>query len=131
SQIDYPLTFNGEFRGVISIHQTQTVRRWTEGEMLLVDAVATQLATGIAQAELFEMVARAKKEWESTFDAMSDGIFIFDKDGQLVRVNRAGAAMDNAPPESLLGRQCCEILRASTDGTACIVEQSLRQSASI
>jgi PAS domain S-box-containing protein len=99
SQIDYPLTVNGEFRGVISIHQTESIRRWTEDEVLLVESVAAQLATGIAQAELFEMVARAKKEWESTFDAMSDGIFIFDQAGKLVRVNRAGAAMDKAHPE--------------------------------
>jgi PAS domain S-box-containing protein len=131
SQIDYPLFVNGEFRGVISIHQTEKARRWTEDEVLLVEAVAAQMATGIAQAELFEMVARAKKEWESTFDAMSDGIFIFDKDGKLVRVNRAGAAMDNAPPETLLGQQCCDILRTSSDGIACIVEQALRKSASI
>ena len=131
SQIDHPLTVNGEFRAVISIHQTDSVRRWSEDEMLLVEAVASQLATGIAQAELFEMVARAKKEWESTFDAMSDGIFIFDKDGRLVRVNRAGAAMDNAPPESLLGDKCCNILRASSDAGACIVEESIRQSRSI
>jgi PAS domain S-box-containing protein len=62
---------------------------------------------------------------------MSDGIFIFDKDGRLVRVNRAGAAMDNAPPESLLGNKCCNILRASSDDAACIVEESLRQSKSI
>lgn len=131
SQIDYPLIVSGEFRGVISIHQTEHPRRWTEDEVLLVEAVAAQLATGVAQAELFEMVARAKKEWESTFDAMSDGIFIFDQDGKLVRINRAGAAMDNAPPESLLGRQCCDILRTSSDGIACIVEQALRKSASI
>ena len=131
SQIDYPLTVNGEFRGVISIHQTETIRRWSEDEVLLVESVAAQLATGIAQAELFEMVARAKKEWESTFDAMSDGIFIFDQTGKLVRVNRAGAAMDKAHPESLLGRQCCDILRTTSDGAACIVEQALRQSGSI
>jgi PAS domain S-box-containing protein len=126
SQIDYPLTVNEEFRGVISIHQMGSLRRWTEDEVMLVESVAAQLATGIAQAELFEMVARAKKEWESTFDAMSDGIFIFDRAGRLIRVNRAGAAMDNASAESLLGRKCCDILRASTDGEACIVEQSLQ-----
>ena len=126
SQIDYPLTVNGEFRGVISIHQTGSLRRWIEDEVLLVESVAAQLATGIAQAELFEMVARAKNEWESTFDAMSDGIFIFDRAGRLIRVNRAGAAMDNASAESLLGRKCCDILRASTDGEACIVEQALQ-----
>ena len=131
SHIDYPLIVNGEFRGAISIYRTEASHRWSEDELLLVEAVAAQLATGIAQAELFEMVARAKKEWESTFDAMSDGIFIFDKDGRLVRVNRAGASMDNAPPETLLGLQCCHILRTSTDGTACIVEQALRRSTSI
>jgi PAS domain S-box-containing protein len=131
SEINYPLTVNGEFRGIIAIHQTGPVRRWTEDEVLLVESVAAQLATGIAQAELFEMVARAKKEWESTFDAMSDGIFIFDSEGRLVRVNRAGAAMDKAHPETLLGRQCCDILRTSLDGAACIVERALREGASI
>ena len=127
SQIDYPLTVNEEFRGVISIHQIASPRRWTEDEVMLVESVAAQLATGIAQAELFEMVARAKKEWESTFDAMSDGIFIFDRAGRLIRVNRAGAAMDNASAESLLGRKCCDILRASTNDEACIVEQALQR----
>jgi PAS domain S-box-containing protein len=131
SQIDYPLTVNGAFRGVISIHQTEAARRWAEDEVLLVESVAAQLATGIAQAELFEMVARAKKEWESTFDAMSDGIFIFDSTGRLSRVNRAGAAMDNAPPESLLGRRCCDVLQTSVNDSVCIVEQALRQSGSI
>src|SRR5713226_4416348 len=123
SLIECPLTVNGRFRGLIS---TERIRRWDEDEVLLVESVAAQLATGIAQAELFEMVASAKKEWESTFDAMSDGIFIFDRAGRLIRVNRAGAAMDNAPPEILLGRQCCDILRVSADGAACIVEQALQ-----
>ena len=130
SQIAYPLTVNDKFRGIISIYQTDRVRRWTEDEALLVESVAAQLATAIAQAELFEMVAQAKKQWESTFDAMSDGIFIFDGDGRLVRVNRAGAAMDKAPPEKLLGKKCCDILQTQ-NGAACIVEQALRDSVSI
>ncbi|HEX3142457.1 MAG TPA: PAS domain S-box protein [Pyrinomonadaceae bacterium] len=127
SHIECPLTVNGEFRGVIT---AERIRRWAEDEVLLVKSVAAQLGTGIAQAELFEMVAQAKMQWESTFDAMSDGIFIFDGEGHLVRVNRAGAAMDKAPPESLLGKQCCDILRTE-NGTGCIVEQALRQSVSI
>ena len=131
SQIHYPLTVNGQLSGVISIYQTNSVRRWDEDEILLVEAVATQLATGIAQAELFEMVARAKKEWESTFDAMSDGVFIFDPSGRLIRVNRAGAGMDNSQPEAILGRQCCDILKANSTDTACIVEQAFRHSKSI
>src|SRR5204862_1621340 len=128
SHIECPLTVNGKFRGVIT---AERIRRWAEDEVLLVKSVAGQLGTGIAQAELFEMVAQAKKQWESTFDAMSDGIFIFDQNGKLMRVNRAGASMDNAAPETLLGRQCCDILRTTSDGAACIVEESLRKSKSI
>jgi PAS domain S-box-containing protein len=117
--------------GAFALSTTRELRHWTTADIEVAKAVADQTGIAIAQAELFEMVTRAKKEWESTFDAMSDGIFIFDRTGRLIRVNRAGAAMDNAPPESLLGRQCCEILRTSSDGDACIVEQTLTSSGTV
>ncbi|HLA13368.1 MAG TPA: PAS domain S-box protein [Pyrinomonadaceae bacterium] len=131
SQIDYPLMVKGVFRGVISIHQTDRIRRWTEDEVALVEAVAERLVIGIAQAELFEMVARGKTEWETTFDAMSDGIFIFDRAGLLKRVNRAGAAMEDVAPHMLLGRKCCDILRASEEEQRCVVEGALESGSSI
>jgi PAS domain S-box-containing protein len=131
AQIDWPLSVNGNFRGVLCIHQTDRVRHWTEDELALVEAVASQLATGIAQAELFEMTKRAKKEWETTFNAMSDGIFIFDRSGQLIRVNRAGAAMEDTWPHLLLGRKCCDILRTNSDERVCIVENTLAEGRSL
>jgi PAS domain S-box-containing protein len=124
SQIDYPLIVKGLFRGVICIHQTGRMRHWTEDEVALVEAVGARLVIGIAQAELFEMVARGKQEWETTFDAMSDGVFIFDQSGVLRRVNRAGAAMEKSHPRALLGRKCCEILRTSSDNSTCVVEKA-------
>lgn len=131
STIISPLTVNQKFRGVICIEQAERARWWSEDEVLLVESVASQLATGIAQAELFEIVARAKKEWETTFDTMSDGVFIFDPQGRLIRVNKAGAAMDNEAPQTILGRKCCEILRADAADTGCIVERSLSQAQSV
>ena len=131
SQIDYPLLVKGVFRGALCIHQTDRVRCWTEDEVALVEAVAERLAIGIAQAELFEMVARGKTEWETTFDAMSDGIFIFDRDGLLKRVNRAGAAMEAVDPKSLLGRKCCDILRTSREDQHCVVEGALESGTSV
>lgn len=125
SQINYPLIVKGEFRGVLCIHQTDRIRHWTEDELALVEALANRLGVGIAQAELFEMVARGKTEWEITFDAMSDGIFIFDRRGELKRVNRAGAALEASHPKLLLGRKCCDILRTSEEDQTCIVEKAL------
>lgn len=131
SQINYPVIVKGLFRGVLCIHQTDRVRYWTDDEEVLVEAVAVRLAIGIGQAELFEMVARGKQEWETTFDAMSDGIFIFDRFGQLKRVNRAGAAMEGAHPRMLLGRNCCDILRTSAEDEGCIVEKALEKNESV
>jgi PAS domain S-box-containing protein len=131
SQIVYPLIVKGLFRGVLCIHQTDRVRRWTEGELSLVQSVAERLAIGMAQAELFEMVAKAKTEWETTFDAMSDGIFIFDRSGRLKRVNRAGAAMEESHPRDLLGMKCCDILRTTAQDTSCVVEKAIAESRSV
>ncbi|HEV8187758.1 MAG TPA: PAS domain S-box protein [Pyrinomonadaceae bacterium] len=131
SQINYPLFIKGEFRGSLCIYQTDRKRLWTEDEVSLVEALAERLAIGVAQAELFEMVARGKTEWETTFDAMSDGIFIFDRAGELKRVNRAGAAMEAVHPRLLLGRQCCDILRTSEEDETCVVENALETGRSV
>ncbi len=131
SQIDYPLIVKGRFRGVICIHQTDRLRDWTEDELSLVHSVAECLAIGMAQAELFEMVAKGKSEWETTFDSMSDGIFIFDRAGHLKRVNTAGAAMEASNPRALLGRQCCDVLRTSSEASTCAVEKAISEGRSV
>jgi PAS domain S-box-containing protein len=131
SAISYPLIVKGQFRGILSIHQTDRRRLWTDDELTLVQALAERLAIGIAQAELFEMVARGKTEWETTFDAMSDGIFIFDRAGELKRVNRAGATMEAVHPRLLLGRKCCDILRTSEEDETCVVENALETGRSV
>ena len=131
SQIAYPLIVKGLFRGVLCIHQTDRLRFWTEDELSLVHSVAERLAIGMAQAELFEMVTKAKSEWETTFDAMSDGIFIFDRGGLLKRVNRAGAAMEASNPRALLGRRCCDILRTTSENSDCVVEKAIEEGRSV
>jgi GAF domain-containing protein len=130
SMVFCPLVVQGRFRGSLVLHQTDRVRRWERDEIALIEAVAAQLATGLAQAELFEMVARAKRRWEVTFDAMSDGIFIFSNDQRLARVNRAGAAMEAVGPQELVGRRCCEILR-SERALSCIVERATAEGRSV
>jgi PAS domain S-box-containing protein len=131
SQVAYPLMIKGLFRGVLCIHQTDRLRNWTEDELSLVQSVAERLAIGMAQAELFEMVAKGKSEWETTFDAMSDGIFIFDRGGRLKRVNRAGAAMEASHPRGLLGRRCCDVLRTTSEKSTCVVERAIEEGRSV
>ncbi|HJQ33401.1 MAG TPA: GAF domain-containing protein, partial [Pyrinomonadaceae bacterium] len=112
-----------EVPGCFAISTVRGTRRWRAEDISLARALADQTGIAVRQAELFQLVERAKRTWETTFDAMSDGIFIFSHDRRLARVNRAGAALEATEPQELLGRRCCDILRASR-GEGCIVERA-------
>jgi PAS domain S-box-containing protein len=50
----------------------------------------------------------AKKEWEHTFDSVTDMIAIIDKDHRIVRVNMAMAKIFNLEPAQMIGKHCYE-----------------------
>ena len=58
-------------------------------------------------------IEKAKKEWETTFDSVSDLISIHDKDFRLVRVNKAFANKFNTTPKELIGKYCYEVFHGS------------------
>ena len=60
-----------------------------------------------------EKILHAKQEWEQTFDAVSDLIFIVDKDFAIVRANRAMSERCGLTPQELLGRKCYEVVHDS------------------
>jgi PAS domain S-box-containing protein len=109
--------------GCFAISTVGQTRRWRPEDVSLARAVADQTGIAVRQAGLFQLVERAKRTWETTFDAMSDGIFIFSNERRLLRVNRAGAGLESAEPPALLGRRCCDILRSGR-GEGCIVERA-------
>ena len=45
-------------------------------------------------------------EWNRTFDAISDPVFVQDKDNNIVKVNKACADLLHVRPEDLIGKKC-------------------------
>ncbi|HET8699476.1 MAG TPA: histidine kinase dimerization/phospho-acceptor domain-containing protein, partial [Gammaproteobacteria bacterium] len=72
-------------------------------DMRLLSTVATHAAVVIANARFFEMVRRAKEQWETAFDALSEGIAVVDDEGRVRRSNRALASLLNLPLPSVVG----------------------------
>ena len=58
---------------------------------------------------------QAKRDWEKTFDAISDWICLLDKDNTLIRTNQMGAEVLGTPLEQMIGRKCCELLHGTED----------------
>ncbi|HUK22190.1 MAG TPA: ATP-binding protein [Gemmatimonadales bacterium] len=62
-------------------------------DVRLLSTVATHAAVALANARFFEIVRRGKDQWETAFDALSEGIAVVDEQGRVRRANRALAAL--------------------------------------
>jgi len=61
-----------------------------------------------------EALARAKEDWENTFDAITDMVMLLDNEHQVFRVNRAAAEALNTAKERLLGKKCYEAVHGQS-----------------
>ncbi len=61
-----------------------------------------------------EALARAKEDWENTFDAITDMVMLLDNEHQVFRVNRAAAEALNTTKERLLGKKCYEAVHGQS-----------------
>jgi PAS domain S-box-containing protein len=85
-------------------------RAFAPEDMRLLSTVATHAAIVIANARFFQMVQHAKEQWETAFDALSEGIAVVDDHGCIRRSNRALAAMLGASIPAVIGRDLGEAL---------------------
>src|SRR6266581_4056567 len=72
-------------------------------DVRLLSTLATHAAVVIANARFFEMVRRAKEQWETAFDALSEGIAVVDDEGRVRRANRALATLLDVPLPNVIG----------------------------
>lgn len=119
------ISLDGTSRLVITAIMKSGPRRWTDDDAEILRAVAAQVAIALERAELFELISHGKLEWEATFDALQDGIFIFDREGILRRANQAAAAFEGADVRGLIGRRCCTLMQG-VEGETCRVAQVVR-----
>ncbi len=79
-------------------------------DIRLLSTLATHAAVVIANARFFEMVRRAKEQWETAFDALSEGIAVVDDEGRVRRSNRALAGLLGMPLQNVVGTPLGEAL---------------------
>ncbi len=119
------LSYEGAPRLMITAIMKSGPRNWTGDEVEVIRAAAAQVVIALQRAKLFELVSHGKLQWEATFDALSDGIFIFDQDGVLQRINEAAAAFEGEDVRELIGRRCCTLLQG-IEGETCRVAQVMK-----
>jgi signal transduction histidine kinase len=94
-----------------------TVARWVleAGVVITVGIISGYLHSTREQAAARlratqEMLERQRAEWETAFDGLVELVFVTDREGRVLRANRAFAKLLGARPHELAGRRLAELL---------------------
>jgi two-component system NtrC family sensor kinase len=124
SGISLPLLAADELLGVLSIGASSPSRFDVADERLLA-IIAGQIVVAVQNARLHDSVRRGKQEWERTFDAISDPIAVFDRQGHLLRGNLALAALLGRPVTEIRGVTCGEVGLCGGGCPSCAIGRAL------
>lgn len=94
--------------------------KFTPADLQLMESIAAPVAIAVQNAQLharivdqltdlsslFHQVQHAKKEWETTVDAIDAGIVLTDQNGQILRANTTLADWLNTSTKDLVGQYC-------------------------
>ncbi len=110
--VGIPLISKGRAIGAITL-SSRSARTLNPREISLLESLGTQIGLALENARLFSNVAKAKSEWETTFDAVTDLITIRYKDYRIIRANKAAFKRYGLKPEQMIGQKCFEALHQS------------------
>ena len=65
-----------------------------------------------------QLLAAAAREWQSTFDNVSDAVTLLAEDGRILKCNAAMAKMFGKTPDEIIGRYCYDIVHGTSTPVA-------------
>ncbi len=108
STISIPL-FHDRMLGVFNFDSTDP-SQYSEKDLELLLPVAKHIAVALENAVLFEEISKEKKEWERTFDAITDMVWIEDGRQQVIRANHTLLMRTGFAKSEITNKHCGELL---------------------
>jgi two-component system NtrC family sensor kinase len=85
--------------------------KYSEKDLGILLPIAKHLSVALENALLFEEISKEKREWEKTFDAITDMVWIEDLKGKVLRVNKAVIEKSGKAEISLIQKRTDELLK--------------------
>lgn len=86
--------------------------RYSEKDLEILLPVAKHLSIALENALLFEEISREKREWEKTFDSITDMVWIEDIGGRILRANSEVVERTGMRESFLVQKTSAEIFKA-------------------
>ncbi|HVS82190.1 MAG TPA: ATP-binding protein [Pyrinomonadaceae bacterium] len=97
-----PLKARGQTLGAL-LAGYRSAHYFTDDERELLQDLAALAALALDNARLLETVSAVERIWEQTFDAIGEGILVYDYQMQIVRCNVRAAEMLEMKPAEVIG----------------------------
>jgi len=97
-------------------------------DIRLLSTVATHAAVALANARFFDLVRRGKEQWETAFDALTEGMAVVDAQFRVRRANRALATMLGQALPAVIGSPLSQALLGRSQALLDMLE-AVRQGA--
>ena len=124
--VSFPLLAKGKAIGTITL-SSHSQPEISPREINLLKSIGSQVGLALENAKLFSIVAKAKSEWETTFDAVTDLVIIRDKDYRVLRVNMATFIRTGLNANDLIRKKCYETFyHRETPCEGCYITEALR-----
>jgi two-component system NtrC family sensor kinase len=85
--------------------------KYSEKDLEILLPIAKHLSIALENALLFEEITKEKREWEKTFDAITDMVWIEGLKGKVLRINRAVIEKSGRAELSLIQKSSHEIFK--------------------
>ena len=109
-----PLLAKGRVVGVIEAINRLDNQPFSEDDLKIFEAFASQAAVAIENAQLFEDIKEEKEKIETVFSEMSDGAIMIDEVGKTVLYNRGACRLLGVGDKEYLRQSVDEMLKDFT-----------------
>jgi signal transduction histidine kinase len=108
STISIPL-FHDRMLGVLNFDSANP-SQYSDKDIELLLPVAKHIAVALENAVLFEEISKEKKEWERTFDAITDMVWIENSRQQVIRANHTLLMRTGYSKSEIANKRCGSVL---------------------
>lgn len=109
STISVPL-YKDRPLGALNLDSTDP-EKYSDKDLEILLPIAKHLSIALENALLFNEISKEKREWEKTFDAITDMVWIEDLKGKVLRVNKAVIEKSGKVELSLIQRNSRELFK--------------------
>jgi len=117
SCIHVPVIDGARCLGVIGLGSKRKYA-FSNDDLSVVTTFADSVTVAMRNADHFHDVQTIKEQWETTFNSITDGISIHDKDFRILQANQALSDLLGRPHEEIVGQTCYRLFHQCAEPMA-------------